>query len=75
MTELVRDMVKDDPEQMTEVVSRFENIVKSLSSWKLRSRVVDADDRGGLSKLFRSGIHWVKQFGFIVRSVPPIPTP
>ncbi|KAJ7223890.1 hypothetical protein B0H12DRAFT_1030882, partial [Mycena haematopus] len=40
---LVNDMVKDDPTKRPtadEVVVRFAEIQKGLSSWKLRSRVL-----------------------------------
>jgi hypothetical protein len=42
MKSLVADMVKDDPKQrptMNEVVTRFDDITKRLSSWQLRSRL------------------------------------
>ena len=75
MKPLVDDMVQNDPKKrptMDEVVARFETIKASLSSWKLRSRVVPRKD------LFYHGIihgtkHWIRRIGFIVRRVPPIP--
>ncbi|KAF8069049.1 hypothetical protein FPV67DRAFT_1561759 [Lyophyllum atratum] len=77
MRELVSDMVNDDPRKrpaMSEVVSRFEIIVKGLSSWKLRSRVIDADEPMSTG-FFRSAAHWTRQLGHIARRLPPIPRP
>jgi len=75
MKPLVDDMVQDDPKKrpsMDEVVSRFETIVGSLHTWKLRSRVVPRKDT-----LFHGMIHgtkhWIRKIGFIVKRVPPIP--
>ncbi|KAJ6502068.1 kinase-like domain-containing protein [Mycena sanguinolenta] len=75
MRPLVKDMTQHDPSQrpdMDEVVQRFEEIVCSLSSWKLRSRVVKRADILG----FRYSIpHWLRRISFIARRVPPIPVP
>lgn len=75
MKPLVDEMVQDDPKKrpnMDEVVARFETIRASLSSWKLRSRVVPRKD------MFYHGIihgakHWIRRIGFVVKRVPPIP--
>lgn len=75
MKPLVDEMVQDDPKKrpnMDEVVARFETIQASLSSWKLRSRVVPRKD------MFYHGIihgakHWIRRIGFVVKRVPPIP--
>jgi len=77
MASLVADMVKDDPKQrltMDEVVARFNDITKRLSSWKLRSRVAKKNERR-LRGVVHSVVHWTKQVGFIARRVPAIPTP
>jgi hypothetical protein len=76
MKDLVASMTQDNPQQrptMDEVVVRFGNITKRLSSWKLRSRVVNKDERR-LRGVVRSSVHWVKQAGLIIRRVPAIPT-
>jgi len=73
MRELVSDMVNDDPSKrpaMSEVVARFEDIVKGLSNWELRSPVVDVDAPWSI---FRSTSHWTRQLGHIVRRLPAIP--
>jgi hypothetical protein len=75
MKPLVYDMVQDDPTKrptMDEVVARFEVIRKNLSSWKLRSRVVDRTDSftGGV---VRSVKHWKRRIRYIAKGVPPIP--
>ena len=77
MNDLVADMTQDDPTKrpnMDEVVARFEEIRKSLSSWKLRSRLVRRKDNA-LVGVFRSFAHWTRRIGFILRRVPAIPTP
>ncbi|EGN94735.1 hypothetical protein SERLA73DRAFT_125647 [Serpula lacrymans var. lacrymans S7.3] len=47
MAPLVGDMVQEDLTKrptMDEVITRFDEILKQLSSWKLQSRVVDKED-------------------------------
>jgi hypothetical protein len=75
MKPLVDDMVQDDPTKrptMDQVIVRFEIIRKGLSSWKLRSRVVDRTDSfiGGVG---RSMKHWKRRFRYITAGVSPIP--
>ena len=75
MRELIDDMVQDDPKQrptMKEVVSRFNDIVKGLSSWKLRSRVVVVTEKRS-HRIRHSIVHWVKRAAFVVRRIPAVP--
>jgi len=75
MRELVDDMVKDDPKQrptMKEVVSRFHDIVKGLSSWKLRSRIAVVSEKPS-RRIRRSIAHWVKRAAFVVRRIAAVP--
>jgi len=75
MRELVDDMVQDDPKQrptMKEVVSRFHDIAKGLSSWKLRSRIVVVTEKPS-RRIHRSIVHWVKRAAFVVRRIPAVP--
>ena len=68
-------MVQDDPRKrptMDEVVARFETIRKSLSSWKLRSRVVPRKEMWFQAIPHRVK-HWVRRIGFILKRVHPIP--
>ncbi|KZT29122.1 hypothetical protein NEOLEDRAFT_1107902 [Neolentinus lepideus HHB14362 ss-1] len=77
MEPLVADMVEDDPSKrptMNEVVSRFEGIRKSLSSWKLRSRVGHQDELGFI-EAYRSVAHWKRRFGYAARQTPAVPLP
>ncbi|KAJ7265002.1 kinase-like domain-containing protein [Mycena haematopus] len=77
MRPLVKDMIHTDPSQrpsMDEVVQRFNEIVRGLSSWKLRSRVVKRTDVS-LFGFYYSIPHWFRRISFIVRRVPPIPVP
>ncbi|KAF8058731.1 kinase-like domain-containing protein [Lyophyllum atratum] len=73
MRELISDMVAEDPRKrptMTEVVSRFDDIVKGLSTRKLRSPIVNVDESLGA---LRSIAHWTKQTFYIARRLPAIP--
>ena len=77
MEPLVQDMVQADPSKrptMEEVVVRFDKIRQSLSGWKLRSRVVD-EEEDALERVTRTVSHWIRRVSFVVRRVPPIPTP
>ncbi|KAH7918652.1 hypothetical protein BV22DRAFT_1041587 [Leucogyrophana mollusca] len=72
---LIADMVQDDPNKrptMDDVVSRFDAIRKGLSSWKLRSRVVDKKE-DAISGFFRGAGHWARRAKFIVGGVPAVP--
>ncbi|OBZ70649.1 hypothetical protein A0H81_09375 [Grifola frondosa] len=73
---LVDDMVQDDPIKrptIDETVTRFNEICSSLSTWKLRSRVVDRKDHGLLSipRFFR---HVYRTVGYIATRPPAVPT-
>ncbi|KAF4590496.1 hypothetical protein EYR38_009797 [Pleurotus pulmonarius] len=77
MRPLVTDMTQADPSKrptMDEAVERFETIMKGLSSWKLRSRVVKSKDSYFMG-FFRSIRHWRRRIVFIAKRVPPIPSP
>ncbi|EGN94300.1 hypothetical protein SERLA73DRAFT_188100 [Serpula lacrymans var. lacrymans S7.3] len=77
MEPLVKDMVQDDPAKrptMDEVVGRFDHILQNISSWKLRSRVIDKED-GNFTGLYRDVTHWTRRINYIVRRVSAIPTP
>jgi hypothetical protein len=72
----VNDMIQDDPEkrpQMDEVLSRFSNIVQSLSQWKLRSRAVKKDEFFFM-KPFRGLNHLFWTCAMIARGRPAIPS-
>jgi hypothetical protein len=73
---LVADMCQDDPAKrptMSEVVTRFDEIVQGLSTWKLRSRVVGVGDFA-IASFFRDIPHWVRRLRYIASRVPAIPT-
>ena len=77
MWPLVKDMCQDDPQKrptMDEVVVRFEEIRKGLSSWKLRSRLVKKGD-SSLVGFFRTLCHWKRTVGFVMMRAPALPTP
>ncbi|KAF5376396.1 hypothetical protein D9757_008690 [Collybiopsis confluens] len=75
LEELIADMTQDDPTKrprMSEVVSRFAEIRKSLSWWKLRSRVSNKRIPLIFHRLY-SPFHWIKQLSYIIRRIPAIP--
>lgn len=77
MRPLIADMVQTDPSKrptMDEVIERFETTRLSLGQWKLRSRVVDTDE-SKLARIFRTGLHWVRQVQFVIRRLPATPCP
>lgn len=77
MEHLVADMVQADPSNrpnMDEVVARFNKICAGLSSWKLRSRVVDKDEEK-IERVTRSVHHWARRIRFVAAGVPAVPTP
>ncbi|KAJ7159109.1 hypothetical protein C8R43DRAFT_1086966 [Mycena crocata] len=68
ITPLVNDMTAEDPASrptIDEVVERFAEIRKDLSSWKLRSHFP--------FPLHRIVKHWYLRVGYILRRVPAIP--
>ncbi|KAF8059525.1 hypothetical protein FPV67DRAFT_1426286 [Lyophyllum atratum] len=73
MRGLISEMTDEDPQKrptMNEVVSRFDAIVKGLSTRKLRSLVVNVDESPGV---FRTISHWTRQSSYIARRLPAIP--
>ncbi|KII90244.1 hypothetical protein PLICRDRAFT_138811 [Plicaturopsis crispa FD-325 SS-3] len=78
MQPLVVDMIQDDPVKrpdIHEVAARFEVIRRSLSRWKLRSRVYRRDRSGDYERAFTFVRFWFRRLGLVIRRVPPIPTP
>ena len=76
MQPLIADMTQKDPLKrptMDEVVQRFDAIRASLTSWKLRSRVI-ARGENTYRGVTRSTSHWMRQIGLIVRAIPPVPS-
>lgn len=76
MNPLVDDMTATDPASrptMDEVITRFEAILASLSTWKLRSRVVHKDDLR-IAAPFRMIPHWMRRMKYIVKRTPAIPS-
>jgi len=75
MSGLVGDMVQDDPERRPtadELVVRLDEITQSLSSWKLRARVVKVDDIWPLG-LYRGVGHWIRRMNYIANRTPAVP--
>ena len=77
MEALVSDMVQDDPTKrpkMDEVVTRFREIKRKLSSWKLRSRIVRRDEIWPVA-VWRSACHWYRRIGYVLGRKAAIPEP
>lgn len=77
MQPLIADMVQGDPSKrptMDETIKRFDVIRSDLSSWKLRSRVIDKEENL-LDGVLRSTSHWMRRIRFMTRGVSAIPTP
>ncbi|KAI0040834.1 hypothetical protein FA95DRAFT_1549370 [Auriscalpium vulgare] len=75
MRPLVDNMVAQDPDkrpQMDEVAARFKEIRASVSSWKLRSRMVRRDE-AILNGVYKSAVHWYRRLGYILTRKPAIP--
>ncbi|KAG6835155.1 hypothetical protein H0H93_004373 [Arthromyces matolae] len=70
---LLDDMVNSDPlkrPSMTEVVSRFEVIVKGLNDRTLRSPVLEVGTKlGGIE----ASIYWFRQWTYRLRGIPAVP--
>ena len=77
MEPLVADMVQVDPSKrpnMDEVVAEFDVIRMGLSNSKLRSRLVDRGENPIIG-LFRDLAAWIRRIKYIVKHLPPLPTP
>lgn len=77
MQPLISDMVQRDPSKrptMDEVVNRFRAVWSDLSSWKLRSRVIDQEENT-FDGVLRGTSHWMRRVKFMTRGVPAMPTP
>ncbi|KAJ7267694.1 kinase-like domain-containing protein [Mycena haematopus] len=74
MRPLVDDMVQEDPTKrpaIDEVIARFAEIQKGLSSWKLRSRVLGKREYPYLPQ--RIVGHWYRRIRSIIMRVPALP--
>jgi serine/threonine protein kinase len=75
MEPLLEDMCQRDPQKrptMSEVVSRFGQIIKGLYGWKLRSRVVPATEPALRRAVLFPG-HWTRQIIQFTQRIPAIP--
>ncbi|KAG5350233.1 hypothetical protein C0989_012006 [Termitomyces sp. Mn162] len=73
MRGLVNDMTNSDPRKrpsMSEVVSRFEDIIKGLDDEQLRSPVLNVDED---LHIFRKIKRWTTQWIYRIQGVPAIP--
>jgi len=77
MRSLAADMVQDEPASrptIHQVVARYEELRKSLSSRKLRSRLVDSDE-DVIVRLYRNVRHVFRTAYYLMARYPAVPTP
>jgi hypothetical protein len=77
MEPLVADMVQNDPTKrptMNEVVTRFSEIRRKLSTWKLRSRIARKYELWPVTA-WKSVTHWYRTVGYILGRKAAIPEP
>lgn len=75
MEPLVADMVQTDPSKrpkIDEVVQRFESIRRSLSWWKLRSRIRGRKEIS-IVRLWRASVHLYHTCVYLSTGTPAIP--
>ena len=79
MKPLVDDMVQDDPTKrpdIDEVVKRFDDLVRPLSLWNLRSRLVQVEEKQSpLDLIIRSVHHFFRTTIHILTFKNPLPHP
>lgn len=72
-------MVQDDPSKrptIDEVVRRFDEMVKSLSWWKLRSRLVELEEKDDLlDSVIRPIHHFFRTAIHVLTFRSPLPRP
>ena len=77
MVPLISDMIDVDPTKRPttdQVVTCFDEISRSLSQWKLRSRVVSKED-SILTGLYRAAIHAIHTTYYLLTRKPAVPVP
>lgn len=76
---LVDDMVQDDPAKrpnIDEVVQRFDEMIRTLSSWKLRSRLVELGEKEyPLIGAIRAAHHFFRTTAHVLMFRNPLPRP
>ncbi|KAK7435430.1 hypothetical protein VKT23_019691 [Stygiomarasmius scandens] len=77
LSDLASDMVNDDPNKrpsMNEVVSRFTEIERNLSWFKLRSRPISRTETSAKTTFFEDVKHFFWTVGLILRGIPALPS-
>lgn len=79
MKPLVDDMVQNDPAKrphIDEVVRRFDEIMRTLPSWKLRSRLVELGEaKHPIVGTIRAIHHFFRTAAHVLRFRNPLPRP
>lgn len=77
MHPLIADMVLADPMKrptIVQVVERFEDIRRGLTTWGCRARIVSRKE-DPVTKLFKDVRHTFQKARYLLKRLPPIPTP
>ncbi|KAH8989697.1 hypothetical protein EDB92DRAFT_836759 [Lactarius akahatsu] len=77
MESLIADMTQEDPLQrptMDKVTARFTELMKGLSTWKLRSRMVRKNEMWPVTA-WRAVNHWSRTVRYVLANKAAIPEP
>jgi hypothetical protein len=77
MEPLITEMVQDDPLRrpvMGEVIARFLDLRKGISTWKLRSRISRKDEIWPVAA-WKAVNHWTRTARYVLASRAAIPEP
>ncbi|KAN0140572.1 Protein kinase-like domain containing protein [Lactarius tabidus] len=77
MEPLITEMVQDDPLRrpvMGEVIARFSDLRKGISTWKLRSRISRKDEIWPVAA-WKAVNHWTRTARYVLASRAAIPEP
>ncbi|KAF8901028.1 hypothetical protein CPB84DRAFT_1778282 [Gymnopilus junonius] len=71
--EFMKPLIDDMRPNINECVSRLEDIVGSLTFWKLRSQITHSSDNV-FGYIYRFLPHWYRRISHIIGRIPPIPS-
>lgn len=74
---LVDEMTRIEPDErptMDQVLAKYESLINSLSSWKLRSRVGKEGDNW-MHSMYLSIRHWARRVQLVALRRPAVPSP
>ncbi|EMD33660.1 hypothetical protein CERSUDRAFT_107977 [Gelatoporia subvermispora B] len=77
MEKLIEDMTQSDPAKrptMTEVITRYDQLLDGLNRRKLRERLVHREENA-VARLYKDVKHTIITAGYVMRQLPPLPRP